>query len=251
MLKRTLSFTSLVFFYFLVSVVIHEAGHAFTGKVLGLGTPIISIWPGIELFPNIGASISTTPWPENAIAYVSFIPEATRFVIEFPEYSRFSSLNPKLTVVPVNTNQENYFPPIVGLMGSGATYLMSLFCTLYLYFFKPKGICRILAVWGAFLFYDILCYTVFPVFFGMSHLIFIGGNHPEPIIFLANMGIPFEIAVTLVISICVAQIAALCYISRKEGLFKLKVPNKQLNFHSSKSSGYRCRGNRFTGRYSK
>lgn len=52
MLKRTLSFISLVFFYFLVSVVIHEAGHAFTGKVLGLGKPIISIWPGIELFPN-------------------------------------------------------------------------------------------------------------------------------------------------------------------------------------------------------
>ena len=71
MFKRILLLASLLFFYFLASVLIHEAGHAFSGAVLGLGTPIINIWPGIELFPNIGATVSTTAWPESSVAYVS------------------------------------------------------------------------------------------------------------------------------------------------------------------------------------
>lgn len=229
MFKRTFLLASLLFFYLLASVLIHEAGHAFTGKVLGLGTPIINIWPGIELFPNIGASVSTVPWPENSIAYVRFIAETSRLLVEFPEYTRPFNLTPKLKVIATNTNQDHVFLPIVGLMGSGTTYLTSLFCTLYLYFLKPKGVYRTFIAFGAFLFYDILFYTVFPVFFGMSHLIFIGGNHPEPIIYLVNMGVSFGIAVGLVLGICGAQIMALYYLSKKEGLFKLNAPNKSIN----------------------
>ena len=222
MFKRILLLASLLFFYFLASVLIHEAGHAFSGAVLGLGTPILNIWPGIELFPNIGATVSTTAWPESSVAYVSFIPETPRFVIEFPEFAQSLKLIPELKVVTKSTFQEDAFLPVVGLMGSGTTYLTSFFCTLYLYFTKPNRAYRALAACGTFLFYDILCYTVFPVFFGMPHLIFIGGIHPEPIICLVNIGFSHEIAIALVLGICAAQIMALCYLSRKEGLFKTK-----------------------------
>ena len=222
MFKRTFLLASLLLFYFPASVLIHEVGHAVTGKVFGLGTPILNIWPGIELFPSFGANVSTTTWPESSVAYVSFIPEAPRFVVEFPELTQSLKLIPELKAVTKNTYQEDAFLPIVGLMGSGTTYLISLFCTLYLYILKPKGAYRVLTASGTFLFYDILCYTVFPFFFGMPHLIFIGGSHPEPIICLVSIGISFEIAVTLVLGICAAQIMALYYLSRKEGLFKTK-----------------------------
>ena len=222
MFKRILLLASLLFFYFLASVLIHEAGHAFTGVIFGLGTPIINIWPGIELFPSFGATVSTTAWPGSSVAYVSFIPETPRFVIEFPEIAQSLKLNPELKVVTKSTSQEDAFLSIVGLMGSGTTYLASLFSTLYLYFIKPKGVYRALTACGTFLFYDILCYTVFPVFFEMPHLIFMGGIYPEPIICLVNIRFSYEIAVALVLGICAAQIVSLCYLSKKEGLFKLK-----------------------------
>lgn len=196
MFIRILLLASLMFFYFLASVLIHEAANAFTGVIFGLGAPIINIWPGIELFP--------------------------RFVIEFPEIAESLKLNPELKVVTKNTSQEGAFLPIVGLMGSGTSYLASLFCTLYLYFVKPKGVYRAFTACGTFLYYDILCYTVFPVFFEMQHLIFMGGIYPEPIICLVNIGFSYEIAVALVLGICAAQIVSLCYLSKKEGLFKLK-----------------------------
>ncbi|TKB02165.1 hypothetical protein E5672_13725 [Alteromonas portus] len=228
MYKRTLLFTILLLIYFSASVLIHEAGHAITGKLFGLGTPIINIWPGIELFPNIGATVSSSGWPERAVGYVSFIPESPRFVVEFNEFPQSLKLPPELKVITNNTHQGNAYLPIVGLMGSGTTFLISLFCTLYLYFAKPNGVYRALVVCGTFLFYDILCYTVFPVFFKMRHLIFIGGSHPEPIICLVNIGVPFEFAVTSVLSICAAQIMALYYLSRKQGLFKLNAPTEEI-----------------------
>jgi len=222
MFKRILLLAGLLFFYFLASVLIHEAGHAVSGVVFGLGTPIINIWPGVELFPSIGETVSTTAWSGSSVAYVSFIPETPRFVIEFPESAQSLKLKPELKVDTKNTSQDGALLPIVGLMGSGTTYLVSLFCTLYLYFIKPKGVYRALAACGTFLFYDILCYTVFPVFFEMPHLIFMGGIHPEPIICLVSIGYSYEIAIALVLCICAAQTLALCYLSRKEGLFKLK-----------------------------
>lgn len=106
-------------FYFLASVLIHEAGHAYTGVIFGFGTPIINIWPGIELFPSFGLTVSTTPWPGSSVAYVSFIPETPRFLIEFPEFSQSFKLNPELKLVTKSTSQEDAFLPILGLVGSG------------------------------------------------------------------------------------------------------------------------------------
>ena len=211
-----------MFICFVASVIVHEAGHAVAGKLFGLGNPIINVWPGIELFPSIGKTVSTNPWPANAVAYVTFIPETPTFAVEFPASTQSLRLDGKLKLIDTHTYHDNIFLPIVGLMGSGTTYIMSLFCTLYLYLLKPKGVLRAVIATGTFLFYDILCYTVFPVFFGMSHLVFIGGAQPEPIISLVNMGMSFNIAVTLILGVCGAHILAIYYVARKKGLFFAK-----------------------------
>ena len=80
------------------------------------------------------------------------------------------------------------------------------------------GIVRTFSVFGAFLFYDILSYTIFPVFFGLQHLIFIGGSYAEPILFLAELGIPSYVSITMICVLCVLQMVALGYISKREGL---------------------------------
>lgn len=222
MLKRTFLLASLMFICFVASLIIHEAGHAVAGKLFGLGNPIINVWPGIELLPSIGKTVSSDLWPANAVAYVTFIPETPTLAVEFPASTQSLRLDAKLKVIATQTYHDNIFHPIVGLMGSGTTYLISLFCTLYLYLLKPKGALRAIIATGTFLFYDILCYTVFPVFFGMSHLIFIGGVQPEPIISLVNMGMSFNTAVTLILGLCGAQILAIYYLTRKKGLFYAK-----------------------------
>ena len=222
MLKRTFLLASLMFICFVASLIIHEAGHAVAGKLFGLGNPIINVWPGIELLPSIGKTVSSDLWPANAVAYVTFIPETPTFAVEFPASTQSLRLDAKLKLIDTHTYHDNIFLPIVGLMGSGTTYIMSLFCTLYMYLLKPKGVLRAVIATGTFLFYDILCYTVFPVFFGMSHLIFIGGAQPEPIISLVNMGMSFNTAVTLILGVCGAQILAIYYVARKRGLFFAK-----------------------------
>ena len=218
MLKRTFSFVSIAFIYFIITVLIHEAGHAFTGQVYGLGTPSIHVWPGIEVSLDISAWSFSSYWPEHALAYVTFIPETTSLVVEYPENPHDISVNPQLRIMLEHPNNNNYLPPIVGVMGSGITYAVSLLCTLFLWFCKPIGIVRTFSVFGAFLFYDILSYTIFPVFFGLQHLIFIGGNYAEPILFLAEMGIPSYVSISMVCVLCILQVIALGYISKDEGL---------------------------------
>lgn len=219
MLKRIFAVISVASSYIILTIFIHEAGHAITGKILGLGNPIIYVWPGVELYPNFGLPNPDDTWPENALAYVSFMSETKPLVVEFSENTKSLSLNPTLKFTSTLSNKVGTSNPIVGFMGSGTTYLISLFCTVYLWLFNPKGSFRNCIVLGTFLFYDLLFYTVFPIFFGVSHLVLIGGDKAEPIIHLAKMGVPIWISVTLVIVCCFLQVNALIKIALRDRLF--------------------------------
>jgi hypothetical protein len=116
MIKRILIF--LLFFPLFISVtaLIHEAGHAITGKVLGVGNPNVYFWPGYEIYPNFGKSLPSTSWPKKSLAFVIFNPQN-----EFQTDSQKKTVN-----------------GIVGFMGSGLTYIVSVVCLLLLWYWTSQ-----------------------------------------------------------------------------------------------------------------
>lgn len=219
MFKRIFILFSGIPLYFILTVLTHEIGHAVTGKAVGLGTPIIHVWPGIQLYPDFGATLSSDDLHKRFVASVSFLPESKNLMLDFPKQHEFWNLTPTIKLSSKRPHHEDSSSSFVGFMGSGTTYFFSVVCIIFLLMFKPKGVLRNLIVLGSFLFYDILCYTVLPVFFGAPHLIVIGSNEPEPINAMVAMGIPFDVSVTLVIALCLIQVCVLVRIAKKERLF--------------------------------
>ena len=191
MIKRILIF--LLFFPLFISVtaLIHEAGHAITGKVLGVGNPNVYFWPGYEIYPNFGKSLPSTSWPKKSLAFVIFNPQN-----EFQTDSQKKTVN-----------------GIVGFMGSGLTYIVSVVCLLLLWYFKPAGVMHWFLFLGALLFYDILFYSVFPTFFDLPHLVVFGGNIAEPILALEKLGLAQWTTIPLVLLSCALQVYVLTGIS--------------------------------------
>ena len=75
----------------------------------------------------------------------------------------------------------------------------------FIHKFKPKGIWLIITICGALLYYDILFYTVFPVFFNLPHFILWGGIVAEPIIGLSRLGIGQNISVIIILLLSYLQ----------------------------------------------
>lgn len=218
MVKRILSFFALAILYFATTVAIHETGHAITGKLVGLGKPVVHVWPGIEVYPNLRNLPSMESWPERSVAYVFFVNSTKTLTVHFTEQNGLSIFVPSLTrriVHLSHVERRKKFLPLTRLMGSGATYLVSLLCLFLLWAFKPKGRSKVFVTLGALLVYDLLCYAIFPVFFDMPHLLIVGGHKPEPVLALVGLGISFEMAVTFILMICLMHISALCFILRK------------------------------------
>ena len=218
MVKRILSFFALAILYFAVTVAIHETGHAITGKLVGLGKPVVHVWPGIEVYPNLRNLSSMESWPERSVAYVSFVNSTKTLTVHFTEQNGLRISVPSVTwrfVHISHVERRKKFLPLIRLMGSGATYLVSLLCLFLLWAYKLKGRFKIFVTLGALLVYDLLCYAIFPVFFDMPHLLIVGGHQPEPVLALVGLGLSFEMAVTFILVICLMHISALCYVLRK------------------------------------
>jgi hypothetical protein len=192
---------------FIFSVLIHEYGHVLGAKIVGADNLNVYVWPGYELTPKFGEAYNGK-WPKGAIGFGVFLPKNNpniSFNIDiFSELSSTPSLNiqslkPKYT--PITRTQHG----VIALMGSALNLIISFISALLIYKFKPKGIWFVITACGSFLFYDILFYTVFPIFLSLPHLIFWGGNVAEPIIALSNLGIDQNISITLIILLSILQ----------------------------------------------
>lgn len=210
--KNAIIFSVLLPITFIVSVIIHEYGHALAAKIVGAPTLIIYIYPGYELTPNFGEPYEKI-WPEGSIAFGLFTPKHD-LNISFKEggvagLSSIPSLNTqslKIKPTPITQTQHG----VMALAGSVLNLIISFVSVFVIYKYRPKGIWFIIALCGALLFYDILFYTVFPTFLNMRHLVLWGGSVAEPIVALSNLGIDPNVSVTIIISLSAIQVFFLC-----------------------------------------
>ena len=203
--KKGFTLICVALIYLIISVLIHELGHGIVGKILGMGQLVIAVWPGFVFFPEMGALIHIKHWPGSAVSVVSFIPEVKSLSVDIHREFNSYIIKPILNIQHSSVLYDQNRVAVVLLMGSGTTYLISLLCTIFLWLCSPEGILRKVCVFGVFMFYDLLCYSIFPVFFDLRHLVFIGGKLPEPVIALAQLGMPSEISVTLIVIVCCTQ----------------------------------------------
>ncbi len=220
MIKRILVFSVILPIFIIFTIIIHEAGHIVAANLIGMGDATLHVWPGIQAYPEFGITYPNE-WPRHAIATINFnSPPNYHVILEFPEL-----FNDSYAVKPEIVFLYSAFPDalpsdidiaIMGFMGSGLTYFLSIVSLIMLLLFKPNGFFRILLIAGALLFYDILLYTILPTFFGLPHLIFAGGVQPEPIVYLAKMGIPQWLSVSIILLSCLLQSCVLVKVSKRK-----------------------------------
>ena len=162
-------------------VVTHEAGHAGAAKLLGGIDSTIYIWPGYEIYPDIGKK-HPSPIHIKGLGFTELVPSTD--VRVWMQVNRY----------------ENYML----FMGSGFTQLLSILSLCGMALARPQSTLRWLLLPGALLHIDMLTYTVFPLF-NLPHLVFWGGINSEPLIALARFGIPQYWAVSAVILLSALQ----------------------------------------------
>lgn len=196
-LKRFLVVSVMTIPLLMVTILVHETGHAVTARLLTGMKSEIHVWPGYQLYPKVGERYSLS-WPEKSLAV--------------------TTLYPPFPMLPANDfldGEKN--PPVAWrfrgkvvefsdwtmLMGSGATVLASLLSLLLIWILKPKGILLGALVLGSLMHFDMLTYSIFPVFFELPHLLVFGGSVPEPVRALTNLGVPdyFSVPAIIVLSI--------------------------------------------------
>jgi hypothetical protein len=193
-LKRIFAVAMMAPLLLVTMIVTHEAGHTLTAKVLAGVNAKVYIWPGYELYPDLGKK----PAPDvhlKGLAMTHIVARGDAF--PWKRLNRF----------------ENY----ILLMGSGLTQLLSLASLCALTMMKTRD--RPLGMWGwllpagGLLHIDMLTYAVFPLF-NLQHLVFWGGVSSEPLIALGRFGLAQYIAVPAVIFLSLMQLFWLYQLSR-------------------------------------
>ena len=184
---------------FSITIVLHELGHVVGGIICEAGQIYITIWPGVQLFPWQGHGANVISWASDDLAAVTFLHARQALFVTFQMTNNPFDLVPRVYFIDSNPINPEALSPIVTLLGSGTTYLVSVLCLFILYFKKPSGLGFKVLMCGALLYWDLLLYCVMPTVFGLPHLILVGGDTPEPLISLVQIGIAKPIAITMVL----------------------------------------------------
>lgn len=203
MFTKVLKVIAIVLFLpltFILSVFVHEYGHAISAHALGYEGFRFYIWPGYEIAPQLGNKYPQE-WPRNAIAFGHYSPKKFDLDVAYDEALGRFTLTTKLSA---NQPQKltHLQEGIIGLSGSALNLMIAILSVLLIRHFRPQGVSLYVLRIGSMLFYDILTYTIFPVFFNTKHLVYWGGSEAEPVIALAKLGIPEEVSIAAIVSIC-------------------------------------------------
>lgn len=187
---------------FFVMVLVHEAGHAFAISVIGRTDAKVLIWPGYELYPDIGEKF-TGKWPDKSLAITQVVPSLSRDPLAGFAFS------------PVQQNVDaRKEQGVIQLMGTVATTLTALLSLLCMTLFRPLGWVRRIMAALALFHLDALTYTVFPIFFAAPHFLVMGGSVAEPVAALESLGLPDGASVVLVLSLSAVQLIWLYFLPR-------------------------------------
>ncbi len=177
--------------YVLTMVLVHEMGHAWTIGHIPTVKSSIYIWPGYQVYPQIGMKFPEA-WPEKTVAF-TYVALYSKFKPDGSDPLKHQGLLAQTV------------GHLALLAGSGATSLLSLLSLFLMSLFRPKGLCSWVLVAGSLMHLDMLTYTVFPVFFNVRHLILWAGEIPEPVEALFGLGVSRGFSVTAIILLSLVQ----------------------------------------------
>lgn len=173
---------------FILATLVHELGHGLTALALGGEFNHLYIFPGVELWPELGKAYSGF-WPGNVA----------------------------LTFFRGGTHWQEWQVGLTLFMGSGSTLLLSFVAVFLLWWLEPRRILEKFLVTLSFGFLDMLLYIFLPMI-GLRHIVFIGGDKPEPLLGAMRMGFPpgFSLAVVLLASLLIFGVLVFYLFSRSE-----------------------------------
>lgn len=191
---------SVVFFTFILSVIVHEMGHAMTGQALGQKHARVYVWPGYQLYPEfaqrfdglwhnqlIALTTFSAPKPEKIMVADAFIADLERFFELKNQHLERQILKPSHTEMV-----------LIALMGSGLTWVLSVIALFIASISRTKGGLKYLLLCTSLLFYDFVSYSFLPYYFSLPHLVFIGGTSPEPLNALVQLGCHQTLVLSLI-----------------------------------------------------
>jgi hypothetical protein len=158
-------FVILLIVIIILAVLLHEFGHGWTAELLGGEFLSVYVYPGIQVWPEFGVPFSGE-WDGYA---------ALMYYNQGPHWE-----------------PGGWQPGLVSLMGSGANLLFSFIALLALWAFQPRGLVKLILAAEGLMYMDIVLYT-FATLAGGRHLLFIGGEEPEPLVGAMAMGIPRDV----------------------------------------------------------
>jgi hypothetical protein len=184
-----------VFTLFLATIfgtIIHEAGHCLTAVALGGRIKMIRMIPGIEIYPQV--------------KFVGW------------DFSTFGGCSTTGVKSQVGKGFGHF-------MGSGSTLIVAYLLLLASRFIKQKWICIMLLLQALIYAWDIISYSVFPLF-GLRHWLIIGGLYPEPLRGAITMGCPQAVYFVCLLMHLVVFHIVLIGIVRKREFHKVVLSNK-------------------------
>ena len=188
-LRRIVSFFLTLALVWIAASFVHELSHGLTAQALGGQFVWLSVWPGIQVWPNPGQPYEGE-WG-TSIAKTCY------------------ALGP-------GWEDGGWQEGLVWLMGSGANLILAALAASGLWLLRPAGWLRQLLVAWALMVEDILLYAIFPEWFGLPHYLVYGGRRPEPVDGAAMLGCPRWVAVlSIVLASALVVCALVVYLVRR------------------------------------
>lgn len=157
-----LVFLVLLILVSILALFMHEFGHGWTATLLGGEFLSVYVYPGIQVWPEFGVPFSGEWEGYAGLMYYNYGP---------------------------HWESGGWQTGLVSLMGSGTNLMFSFIALLALWAFQPRGLMKWILAAEGLMYMDIFLYT-FATLAGGRHLIFVGGEQPEPLLGAMEMGIP-------------------------------------------------------------
>ena len=185
-LRRIAVFLVTLLLVWIVSSVIHEVAHGLTVEIVGGKLLWISVWPGVQIYPQPGQ----------------------------PYEGEWGTSIAK-TAYAITADWADWQDGLVLLMGSGVNLLLAALALGGLWLFRPRGWLRTLLISETLMIEDILLYVLLPELFGLRHYVIYGGSTPEPVNGAELLGCPRPVFVALIVAVSALMAwASIAYLRR-------------------------------------
>jgi hypothetical protein len=179
-------------------------GPSVTAVSWGLVATQKSDWSSILTEPNLDDS-NYSYWPKSNIVITDFDHNNANYEYEYSLDYQIRDNQPKLVSPEILITSDSVTNGLILFMGSGVNWLASVVALFLLARFKKSRFILIACTPIAFLYYDLVTYTLLPALFGLQHFVFWGGSDAEPLIGLITLGVNKQLAIIVISAIALVQ----------------------------------------------